>query len=308
MLDLIRVTPSGPAPNYAPAYLADDLGFFKDENLEVDTSISAGPGSSWLADNLLMGKADIALGGIWIPLAYKNNLGNFPIFAMVCNRNPQVIMARQPLESFSWKDVYHKKFLLSMSSTSQWMFLEGLMKEARVDSSLITFVRDLDKSTTMQLWLSGFADFYLVRSSEAEILEDKGYHIAATLGKIGGPVPWSVYYAVPEFINRSDKPVTRFARAIQNSLDWIHSHEPGDISNVIQHRFPDTTLSILTRSIKRLHCDNMWAESIKIPEKSFNRYQGMIANYGLINQPFKISEVVNVNIAEEICKPHEFSR
>ncbi len=307
MGDLIRVTPSGPAPNYAPAYLAQDLGFFEEENLEVDTSISAGPGSSWLADNLLTGKADIALGGIWIPITYKNKIGDFPIFAMVCNRNPQVIMSRKPIQDFTWKDLYNKKLLLSMSSTSQWMFLEGLMMEANVDLDSITIVRDLDKSTTMHLWLSGFADYYLVRSSESEILEDKGYYIATTLAEIGGSVPWSVFYTVPKFINHKDKPVTRFARAIQYSLDWIQSHESDEIARVLEHRFPDITLSILTRSIKRLRSGYMWANSIKIPEKSFNRYQTIIANYGLINEPYPFSEVVNTSIAEEVFSPYATS-
>jgi len=300
MGDLIRVTPSAPAPNYAPAYLAQDLGFFTEENLTVDANINAGPGSSWLADNLLAGKADIALGGIWIPLTYKKYIGDFPIFAMVCNRNPQVIMSRTPIENFSWKDMYNKKFLLSMSSTSQWMFLEGVMVEARVDFGRIKFVRDLDELTTMRLWLAGFADFYLVKPSESEKLEDKGYYVATTVAESGGLVPWSVYYTVPELINRTDKPVTRFARAIQHSFDWIQSHEPVDIAKVLEHRFPDVALSMLTRSIKRLRDANVWADTIEIPEKSFNRYQGIIAHYGLIDEPYSFTEVVNTKIAEEV--------
>lgn len=300
MGDLIRVTPSSPAPNYAPAYLAQDLGFFREEDLTVEENIYAGPGSSWLADNLLAGRADVALGGIWIPLAYRNIIGEFPIFALVCNRNPQVIMSRTAITDFTWSDLYDSRFMLSMSSTSQWMFLEGAMREEGVDFDRIKVIEDLDEATTMRLWLGGFADFYLVTPPVSEELEDKGFHMATTIAKSGGLVPWSVYYSVPEFINRSDKPATRFARAIQRSFDWIHSHEPLDTAKALMHRFPEVPLSRLVVSVNRLLDNDVWAKTIELPEKSFNRYQGMIAHYGLINEPYSFTKVVSTEIAQEV--------
>jgi len=301
MKDRIRVTPSAPAPNYAPAYLAEDLGFFTQEDLDVDATVYAGPGASWLADNLLAGKADIALGGIWIPLMYRARIAAFTIFAMVCNRNPQVVMSRAPIGQFTWKDMYDKKFLLPMSATSQWMFLEGVMLEDKADRERIKFIRDLDGATMARLWSAGFGDFYLTKPPESEAFEDQGYFIATTIAKSGGLVPWSVYYTTPEFVERPGRLVTRFARAIQRSLDWIHSHQPLEVARVVHHRFPHVSLEALTRSIGRLREWDVWADTIRVPEASFNRYQGMIARYGLINEPLPFTQVVSPDVADEVA-------
>lgn len=300
MKEIIRVTTSSLSPSYAPTYLAEELGYFEDENLAVEANSDAGPGSSWLADNLNAGLADIALGGIWIPLMYKNVIGDFPIFAMVCGRNPQVLMSRTPIDEFTWQHLYDKKILLSMSSTSQWMFLEGLLSEVEVDISRITFIRDLDKLTTMRLWLAGFADFYLVRPPESEELEDKGFFVATTLAEQGGSVPWSVYYSDPEFISRNGELVTRFSSAIQRSFDWIHDHDSLDVARALKDRFPNIEVSILARSIKRLRDIHIWADTIEIPERSFDRYQRMIARYGLIHEPYPFIDVVNVKVVNEV--------
>src|SRR5262245_8700199 len=292
MTDKVRVTPSATAPHYAPAYVAEDLGIFTDESLAVDATIESGPGSSWLADNLMDDKADIALGGIWIPLMYRNRLQNFTIFAQVCDRNPKVFMAREPVPSFAWSAMYGTKVLLPMSATSQWMFLKGALEESGIDIGRIQFLRDLDVATMTRIWRGGIGDFYLVSPPLSEELEAEGFFVVASMAGLAGRVPWSVYYATEAFVAENRSIVQRFSHAIQRSLDWIMANRSETVAGLIGHRFPGVSIGTLTAAIDRNRSGGVWARAMDVPLESFMRYQTMIARYGLIAAPYPFAEVV----------------
>jgi NitT/TauT family transport system substrate-binding protein len=297
----LRVTPSAPAPNYAPGYLAEDLGFFAQEGLKVDSTIVSGPGSSWLSDNLIDGLADIALGGVWIPLAYRDRIADLDPFALVCSRNPQVLIGRAPVENFTWDHAYGLTVLLPLSSTSQWLYLEGCLRDAGYDPTRITFVRDLEEQAMSRLWRAGLGDFILVFPPLSEDLESEGFHAVTTLAEDFGAVPWSVYYATPEFIRNNGEAVSAFARGIQRSFDWLHSHTPQDIAYALHRRFPAMPHDRLTRSISRILANDVWPATVEIEESSYMRYQKMICDYGLTPEVKDFDEVVTPRIARELA-------
>jgi len=288
----VRVTSSALHTNYAPCYLAQLLGFFRSNGLEVDTSIPAGPGSSWLASNLIDDKADFAMGGIWIPLAYRHRLAELPISLLVCHRNPQLILSRAPVADFTWQSLYDSKMVLSMSATSQWMFLEGSMKKAGADPNRVAFLRDLDVATTLRLWRGGLGDFFLVDPLTAEALEEDGYIIATSMADLCGAVPWSVYYTHPRVLARPDGMAGRFADSLQQALDWLHAHDDDEVADVIAPLFADAPKPRIARSIRRLRADGVWRKDTRIPQEPFNAYQRIIADFGLIDRPFPFSDVV----------------
>lgn len=300
MADRVRVTPSGLSVNYAPDYLAADLGYFREQDLEVDSSVNAGPGSSWLADNLVSGKADIAMGGIWIPLMYRHRIAELPICAVVCSRNPQTIQSRSLADDFRWQDLYDKQFVLPLESTSQWMFLQGAMLEAGVDLERIQFIRDLHVETTTNLWRAGFGDFYLTTPPLSDELAEDGYPVATTLAESCGAVPWSVYYSTPDFIARDDDPVGRYAEAVEGAMKWILSHPDTEVAQALQSRFSHVPQSRLASVIGGMKERGVWAGSVTIPEEPFMRYQGMIAAYGLIREPFPFADVVTDLASKEL--------
>lgn len=288
----IRVTPSAPAPNYAPAYLAEDLGMFAREGLEVVSDVYAGAGSSWLADNLLQGKAEVALGGIWIPLAYARKIAVLPAFAMVCARNPQVLMARRPYQTFSWDDAYGQRVLLSMSSTSQWLWLEAGIRERGQDPAQIRFVRDLEETTMLRLWRAGLGDFFLVTPPLSEELEDEGYFPVTSLAESFGAVPWSVYYTTAAQLGPGGERLRPFARALQHSLDWIHGHDSDDVASVLHPRFRQVPHERLRRAVAGLRRREVWPVSVSIAPEPYIRYEQMIMRYGLIDEMLPFDDMV----------------
>lgn len=288
----VRVTSSSIHPNYAPCYLAQALGFFAGQGLEVDTSVPSGPGSSWMAKNLKDGLADFAMGGIWIPLAYRDRIAELPISTLVCDRNPQVILSRVPVDGFRWTDLHGKAMVLSLSATSQWMFLEGTMKKNGADPSKVTFLRDLDVVTMLELWRAGLGDYFLVEPLMGEELRAEGYHVAGTMAQAAGPCPWSVYYTTNEVLARPDDMAGRFDAAIQTALDWLHAHSDDEVATAIMPWFPEARQTHVAASLTRLRGDNVWRHDTQVQPDSFNAYQRIIADFGLIEAPFPFEKVV----------------
>lgn len=285
---------------YAPHYVAEQLGMFDAEGLNLDTSFESGPGGSWLADVLAAGEADIARGGIWIPLTYRHRLERLTIIAVICHRNPQVLLTREAITSFDWKQLRGKKVLLPAAATSQWMFLEGLLIEQGVDIGGIRFLRDLAIGTTTRLWRAGLGDFYLVSPPLSEVLLEEGYALATTLASSGGAVPWSVYYTTPEFAARSDRTVVRFLRALLHAQRWVVSHAAAEVAAIVRGSFMEYRLDPLTTAIARMQREGVWLPSVQLDRGAFVRYQRIIQRYGLIDRLMPFPELVAESLAADL--------
>lgn len=285
---------------YAPDYLAGELGYFADEGLELITDFDSGPGGSWLADTLAAGKADIARGGIWIPLMNRGVLETVYPFAMLCDRNAQLLLAREPLKNFTWTDLYDKRVLVSAAATSQWMFLRGVLDEAGIDRSRIKFVRDLHTNTTTRLWRGGYADFLLSSPPACEQLIAEGAHVATSMAVAGGRVPWSIYYASAEMLADPDQPVQRFIRAISRGKRWMKEHTAAEAAQLLSRHFSDFSIETLAASIARMNADNIWTTEVTIPRVPTMRYQDLMVRYGLVDEVMPYDELVRSDIAHDV--------
>lgn len=285
---------------YAPDYLAGELGYFADEGIDLKTDFGSGPGGSWLADNLAAKKAEIARGGIWIPLMYRDHLEHLTPFGMLCGRNTQLLMSRSPVEGFSWPDLYESTVLISSGATSQWMFLRGILAEQNVDTTRIKFVRDLHSDTTARLWRGGFADYYLVSAPVADIFLREGFSIAGRISDLGGPVPWSIYYAPSDFLCSNRALIEGFLRAIARGKKWVQEHSGEEVAELLKLHFPDFDIAVLADAVDRMRGENVWSDGVQIPEEALMRYQNIFVEYGLLPRPIPYSKAVDTESAKSV--------
>jgi NitT/TauT family transport system substrate-binding protein len=286
---------------YAPHHVAEKLGLFAAEALEVTTDYGSGPGGSWLADVLAEGRADIARGGIWIPMMYRDRLEDVRAFAELCSRNAQVILRRHNHGAFQPADLHGRTLLLPAAATSQWMFLEGVLRERGVQLGRVKFVRDLDVRTTTRLWHAGFADFYLASAPLADALVAEGFHVATELATFGGAVPWSIYYAPPSFLADRTEVTQRFLKALGAAAIWLNEHSAADVVDVIAEDFADWPRDVLKASVRRLQRLGVWPTSHNVVREPLLRYQDMMIAYGLLDRPLAYEDIVAPIAVEAIA-------
>ncbi|MGQ3215372.1 ABC transporter substrate-binding protein [Shinella sp.] len=284
MPDKLRITESSPAAKFAPQYVADELGYFQDEDLDVTFGVDAGPAGSWLADNLVAGKADIALGGIWLPFVYRDlGMADLVPFAAVCHRNPAMLISRTPLDGpFDWTMLEGKRLVLSLAATSQWMFLEGVLLEHGVDLRRVQVVRDLHMETMQRLWRAGLGDFFLAEPATALALTDAGFFLAGTMAEAAGPVPWSVYYAPRDSVF-AGSPTRRFQSAIERAVDWILTDHVSDTAVLVAARLKQKDTAVMQRTVQHLVSSGTWVRNLNIDPVATARYAGMMVRYGLLH-------------------------
>lgn len=277
---------------YAPHHVADKLGYFADAGLDIDLNYDSGPGGSWLAEVLARGDADIARGGVWIPMMYRGHLEDLRLFAALCHRNAQVLFTRTALKDFSLRQLEGQRIMLPAAATSQWMYFRGLFEEQGADWTKVLWIRDLEVRTMLRLWRGGYADGFLTSPPLAETLMAEGYHAALDFTDTG-TVPWSVYYAARATIEEKAEPLARFTAALSRAAEWMAGAQAGEIARLIAADFPAWELPVIERALARMLAKGTWSADMHVPPAALQRYQKMIASYGLIPAPMPHRSIVD---------------
>jgi len=277
---------------YAPHHVAEKLGYFADAGVDIDLNYESGPGGSWLAEVLARGEADIARGGVWIPMMYRDYLEDLRLFAALCHRNAQVLFTRTPSENFSLRELEGRRIMLPAAATSQWMYFRGLFEEQGADWGKVLWIRDLEVRTMLRLWRGGYADGFLTSPPLAETLIGEGYHAALDFADTG-PVPWSVYYAPRTTIEEKAEPLSRFVGALSRAVEWMEEVPAAEIARLIGEDFPAWDLPVMERALARMRDKGTWNRDMHVPAEPLQRYQKMIASYGLIPAPMPHGTIVD---------------
>lgn len=283
-MEILRITESGANLRFSPLYVAAGLGLFRDAGLDVRFGVDAGPGGSWLPENLANGKAEIAVGGIWLPLLYRQR-GIAPLMTIgtIAHRNGALLLGRAPQSGpFDVADFVGRRVMMSLNATSQWMYWEGVLRERGVEPAQLRIVRDLDILTTTSLWNHGYADYYLVEPVQAETLVARGAYIVATMAELGGPVPWSVFYADSSLIARRPEAMRGFVAAVGEALRRLIAADP-EADRVIGERFPNIAPQVRRSVLARFVADGVWLGTTRLDPIATKRYEDIMVAYGLLD-------------------------
>src|SRR5690625_2106352 len=96
---------------YAPQYLALELGFFKDEGLDVELTTTWGGDKTMTA--LLSDNADVALVGAETSIyVYAQESKDYAVnFAQLTQTDGTFLVAKEAHQDFTWDDIKGKSFL-----------------------------------------------------------------------------------------------------------------------------------------------------------------------------------------------------
>ncbi|MBI4182487.1 MAG: ABC transporter substrate-binding protein [Proteobacteria bacterium] len=301
MPDRLRISATGAGVSYYPEFLARELGYFADEDLEV---VTEAPGHGpWVARALRERTAEVVLGGIWRPLMYRGRLDAFVAFAQLCVRCPTLVIGRRAAPNFRWADLIGRTVVVPDGSPTPNMAFVGILRRKGVDPEKVNIVEDFHADEALSLFRGGLGDFFLAGppGSDALVAEGKG-HVVADLAEAGGRLPWSVYYGLPEFVERKDNLAGRFARAIQRALDWLKGHDPDEAAGVYKRNFPRHKPELIAAAVRATRTRGIWPESVRMAEADLAAWQEMIVEYKLIEKPIPYAEVFDTRAADWVRK------
>ena len=287
-----HVSATGHSVNYLPQYVATWQGFFAAEGLEVTASVP----NPWdlVLDDIDSGKAQAALGGIWVPSMYFGRAQRYTPFAQVSNRAPLALVGREKPAEFNWANLPGKVVSMKGSNgASVGLFLKLVMRDKGVDPASVHFIQDLDGAMLATLFQGGMADYLVIDAPSALTLQAKGGgHVVSLLTETGGNVPWSVYYAPGDSGPERLDTQTRFVRALGRGMEWVLARPAAEYQDFLAQTFPRFDPALLAPLIDIYRTQRMWTTP-RIDPVSYDRWQLGIAAGHLLSSPIAYEALID---------------
>ena len=290
---------------YAPQYVAIEEGYFAEEGL--DLTLVTGFGADKTMTAVISGEADIGFMGAEASVYAYQEGATDPVvnFAQLTQRAGNFLVAREKMPDFKWEDLKGKKVLGGRKGGMPEMVFEYILKKNGIDPQKdLTIDQSIDFGSTAAAFTSDDSAAYTVEfEPSATILEKEGAgYVVASLGEASGYVPYTSYSAKISYMKENPEIIRKFTSALQKGMDYVQSHTPEEIAEVIAPQFKETDLETITAIVKRYYDQDTWKENLIFEKDSFELLQDILEDAGELSQRVNYEELVQTSSAEKASK------
>jgi len=230
---------------YLPLTLAEQLGYFKAEGLEVE--ISDFSGGSRALQAVVGGSADVVSGAYEHTINLQNKGQFFQGFVLL-GRAPQIAMgvSTKTLPNYkSVADLKGRKIGVTAPGSSTNMMANLVLSRAGLKASDVSFIGVGTSAGALSALRSGQIDAISNIDPVMTMLEQKGdvriisdtRTLKGTLEVFGGPMPAACLYAPLQFLQKNPNTAQALANAIVHGLKWLQTAGPSDIIKTVPESY-----------------------------------------------------------------------
>ncbi len=279
-LEKIKVAEVAHSIFYAPQYVAHAEEYFKEEGLDVEFLLT--PGADKVTAAVLSGDVQIGFAGSEASIyVYNNGEEDYLVnFAALTKRDGSFIVGRTPNENFTLNDLKGKTIIGGRIGGMPEMTLEMILTQNGINPKTdLTIDTSIAFASMSGAFVSGIGDYVSLFEPSALALEKEGLgYVVASLGELGGVVPYTTYQAKNSYISENPEVIEKFVNATQKGLDFVHKNDAKTIAEIILPYFPDISLNDLTKIVDRYKSVDSWFETTYITEEGFNYVQDIAEN------------------------------
>ena len=271
---------------YAPQYVAIEQGYFEEVGIDVELILTSGADKVTAA--VLSKDADIGFCGSEGTI-YVYNGGEkdyLKTFAQLTQKDGSFLVSREKIKDFKLEDLEGKTVLGGRAGGMPEMTLEYALKQNGIDPK-----KDVEIDTSVDFaamggaFIGGQGDFVTLFEPNALEIEKEGYgYVVASIGELGGVVPYTSYSARISFLEENKELINNFTKAIQKGIDYVHNHTDEEVAKAIINQFPDTSLEDIAKVVKRYRDIDAWPKTTDFSEDSFNHLQDIMIDNGAIDK------------------------
>lgn len=279
---------------YAPQYVAIEKGYFKEVGIDIELILTAGADKVTAA--VLSGDADIGFcgseGTIYVYNAKEKDY--LKTFAQLTQKDGSFLVSREKIDNFTLNDLKGKSVIGGRAGGMPEMTFEWALKQNGIDPK-----NDLEIDTSIAFaamggaFISGQGDFVTLFEPNALEIEQQGYgYVVASIGELGGVVPYTSYSARGSYIEKNSELISNFTKAIQKGLDFVHNSSDKEVAEAILSQFPDTSLNDLEKVVARYRKIDAWPKTTKFSEESFDHLQDIMIDNGVLNSKVSYDKLI----------------
>lgn len=264
---------------YAPMYAADSLGYFEDEGLDVEIILTSGADN--VAAAVMSGDVQVGFCGseqtIYI---YNQGAKDYLVnFAALTKKDGSFIVSREKEDNFDIKNLKGKYVIAGRTGGMPAMTFEWILNQNGIKTEDLTFDTSIAFASMSGAFIGGTGDYVSLFEPTASDIENNGYgYIVASLGELGGNVPYTTFNAKKSYIKENKDTIQRFVNAINKGLNYVHNNSSDKVAKTIQDYFPDVSYNDLTQIVQNYMDIDSWYDSTLIEEKDFEHIQDIIEN------------------------------
>lgn len=294
----LRIVTAFHLPFYAPIWVAERLGAFRDEGYDVTISTPP-PGAT--PDALERGEADVALGGVMrgYVLADRPEPRYLIAIAEVNSRDGFFILSHRPVAGFNWSQLVGRRLALFSLAPTPWMCLQDVLRRHGVDPGLVHAIDGLGVAEGIDALRGGAADYLQTSQPMAEELIERGEaYLAAAQAPEVGHVPYSSLIVTPAFRQAHPDVCAASVRAMTRALRWMAEQPSDAAADLIAPEFPDIPPTRLRKVVARYQSAGTWADGPRQHREPFERLGRYLVDGGLIRSAAPYETLVDDSFAE----------
>ncbi len=270
---------------YAPMYLADSLGYFKEEGLDINFVLTSG------ADNVmasvLSGDVEIGFSGTEATIyVYNGGEKDYVMtFAGLTQKDGSFLVSRKKIDNFTLDMLKGKNVIGGRVGGMPEMTFEWVLREYGIDPK-----KDLNIDTSIAFpamegaFISGIGDYVTLFEPNATNVEKEGLgYVVAYIGELGGSVPYTAFNARKSYIENNPDVIKGISKAINKALNYVYNNSNETIAKYIMGYFPDTSLNDMIKIVSRYKNGEAWKKDITINEDEWKHIEEIIIAAGELN-------------------------
>ena len=279
---------------YAPQYVAIENGYFEEEGLNIELTLTSGADNVMAA--VLSKDADIGLSGSEATI-YVYNKGEkdyIKTFARLTQKDGSFLISRKEIKDFKIEDLKGKYVIGGRQGGMPEMTLEYALKQNGIDPKKdLTIDTSIDFASMAGAFIGGTGDFVTLFEPLATKIVNEGYgYKVKQLGTLTDNVPYTAYNARTSYIENNKEIIEKFDKAIKKGLNFVNNNKSEDIANVIMNQFPDTSYNDIKNAIDSYKKNNTWPKTTNFSENDFNHLQDIVIEAGFLDKKVSYKDLI----------------
>lgn len=293
---LVRINEVTHSVFYAPMYLADGLGYFAEEGIEIELTNGGGADATMAA--VLSGGADIGFCGpeaaIYVEIGGSNDQPT--VFGQLTKRDGSFLVGRSEQPDFEWSDLEGKEVLAGRKGGVPAMTFEYALKEQGVNATLNY---DVAFNMMTAAFESGVADYCTMFEPVASEYEaaGKGF-IVASVGQQSGEVPYTCFMAKRSYIDANPEIIDGFLKAVTKAIKYVNETPSDEAAEKLAPYFDGTSVQSLEISLESYKAIDAWVTNMAMEESALDRLQDIIESAGELERRVNFDDIVMRDAAQ----------
>ena len=285
---------------YAPLYLADALGYFKDEGYSIELTNGGGADKTMAA--VLAGEADVGFcGPEAVVYTYIGGSDDAPrVFGQLTKRDGSFLVGRKAEPNFSWSDLQGKNIIAGRPGGVPFMTFEYVLKNANVTANL---VKNIDFNLTAAAFQNGTGDYCtMFEPTASDFVKAGNGYIVASVGEESGEIPYTCFMAKQSYIDKNGDKVRALLRAMTRAIKYIDDNGVDKVASLIKPYFEATGIDSIKTSLESYIGIDAWVKNMAMEESAYERLLDVIDMAGELERRVDFHSVVLTEAADNVYR------